>query len=119
MIEIVLPWPDKALSPNSRGGWGKIKAIRQARKDAYYITLEAIGICCTGENHTKYKTQYKFYPPDRRWRDRDNCSAMMKAAQDGVADALRIDDVNFIPEKPEWGDVVKGGKVVLTLEELE
>ncbi len=44
---------------------------------------------------------------------------MMKAAQDGVADALRIDDVNFIPEKPEWGEVVRGGKVILKLEEMK
>ncbi len=119
MIEIVLPWPDKRLSPNSRNKWAKVKATKQARHDAYYITWEAIGRYWDDENHTKYKTQYTFYPPDRRRRDRDNYSAMMKAAQDGVAAALGVDDSNFIPEKPEWGEVVKGGKVVLTLEELE
>ena len=126
MITIELPWPDKRLNPNARNRWAKIKATTQARNDAYYITREVAGPyeLIKGPNIYSavpigYKTQYIFYPPDRRRRDIDNCQAMMKAAQDGVADALGVNDKYFIPEKPEWGEVVKGGQVVLTLEEME
>jgi hypothetical protein len=42
----------------------------------------------------------------------------MKAAQDGVADALGVDDSKFELEKPEWGSVVRGGKVTLRLAPL-
>lgn len=36
-----------------------------------------------------------FYPPVTRERDRDNLIASFKAHQDGIADALGIDDRNF------------------------
>ncbi len=67
----------------------------------------------------RISAQYTFYPPDRRRRDQDNYSAAMKAYQDGVADALGVDDSCFQMAAPEWGDVVRGGKVTLRLEELE
>ena len=125
MITIELPWPAKELSPNSRNRWAKIKATTQARNDAYYITrvvagpYELKGPYIYDAVPIGYKAQYIFHPPDRRHRDKDNCLAMMKAYQDGIADALGINDRYFIPEKPEWGEVVKGGKVVLRLEEME
>ena len=57
--------------------------------------------------------------PDRRKRDMDNCLAMMKPYQDGICDALGVDDSRIKRTVLEWGDVVKGGKVVLRLEEME
>ena len=119
MIKIELPWPDKRLNPNSKNRWAKTKATKQARHDAYYITREVVGLYICDAVTIGYKTQYIFYPPDRRHRDKDNCLAMMKAYQDGVADALGINDKHFVPEKPEWGEVVKGGCVVLLLDEME
>ncbi len=122
MIEIVLPWPDKRLSPNSKRGWPKIKAKEEARHDAFYITREARdGVVEWYSGGLPYRilAQYAFYPPDRRRRDRDNFSAMMKAYQDGVCDALGVDDSCFQMAAPVWGDVVKGGRVVLRLEEME
>jgi crossover junction endodeoxyribonuclease RusA len=62
---------------------------------------------------------YVFHPPDRRKRDIDNFLAMMKNYQDGVCAALGIDDSRIKRTVIEWGDVCKGGKVVLTLTELE
>ncbi len=118
MITIELPWPDKRLNPNSKNRWAKTKATKQARYDAYYITREVVGPYIHNAVPIGYKTQYIFYPPDRRHRDKDNCLAMMKASQDGVADALGINDKYFVPEKPKWGDITPGGKVVLTLEEM-
>jgi crossover junction endodeoxyribonuclease RusA len=36
-----------------------------------------------------------FHPPDKHARDRDNMIASAKAMQDGLADALRVDDARF------------------------
>ena len=44
---------------------------------------------------------------------------MEKNYLDGVCDALGIDDSRIKRTVLEWGEVVKGGKVVLTLEEME
>ena len=121
MITIELPWPDKRLSPNSRNRWAKIKATKWARHDAFYVTREAKNDVIewySGGLPYRILAQYTFYPPDRRQRDRDNFSAMMKAYQDGVCDALGIDDNCFEMEKPIWGEVTPGGKVVLRLEEM-
>ena len=38
-----------------------------------------------------------FVQPDRRHRDRDNLLAASKAALDGVAAALKVDDSRFEP----------------------
>ena len=120
MIEITLFWPDKRLSPNSRVHWGEMAdARRNAKENAWWETYDAV----VGEIHPKrfdeYVVQYKFYPPDRRKRDIDNCLAMMKSAQDGVCSYLDIDDSRIKRTVLEWGEVVKGGKVVLRLEEME
>jgi hypothetical protein len=37
-----------------------------------------------------------FYPRDRRKRDDDNLIASFKSGRDGIADALGVDDVNFL-----------------------
>ncbi len=123
MIEITLPWPDKRLNPNHRCHWYvKHQATQDARWDGGYLAVEA---------KTKVKEWYSsglpyevvahyiFHPPDRRKRDIDNCLAMEKNYQDGVCSALGIDDSCIKRTVLEWGDVVKGGKVVLRLEEMD
>ena len=116
MITIELPWPDKRLSPNSRCHWrAKAEAAALARVTARYAT-ENDGWM----NHSvDYLAQYKFYPPDRRHRDIDNCLSMCKPYQDGVCESLEFDDSCIKRTVLEWGEVVKGGKVVLRLEEME
>jgi crossover junction endodeoxyribonuclease RusA len=55
-----------------------------------------------------------FCPPDKRRRDRDNLIASMKAATDGIADALGTDDSKFIVTYA-MGSPVKGGSVEVTI----
>ena len=118
MIEIHLPWPDKRLSPNARVHWAvKARAVKSARSDGYWCTW-LIGLAWRIDK-VKFVSQYTFYPPDRRQRDQDNYSAMMKSYQDGVCDALGVDDFCFQMDAPVWGEVVKGGRVVLRLEEMK
>ena len=56
-----------------------------------------------------------FQPPDRRKRDRDNMIAAFKAGQDGLADALGIDDAILVPTY-DTGEPVKGGRVDIELD---
>ena len=117
MITIILPWPDKRLNPNSRKGWYvKNRAAREAREIGLGETFGVMGD--VPEPSLKFEAQYIFYPPDRRKRDVDNCLAMMKSYQDGVCDALGVDDNQIKRTILEWGEVVKGGKVILKLEEM-
>ena len=119
MIEITLPWPDKALNPNSRNRWAKIKATKQARHDAYWLTLQTCPLVFNLKDRS-FEACLTYYPPDWRKRDiLDNLPSSMKPYIDGVCDLLNIDDSQIRRTINEWGEVVKGGKVVLRLEEMK
>ena len=120
MIEVTLPWPDKRLSPNARVHHMKKWQLKNVEKNnAWWATFETL----QGSRHPgrkeEYEATYTFYPPDKRKRDIDNCHSMMKGAQDGVCEYLGIDDSSIKRTVLEWGEVVKGGKVVLRLEEMD
>lgn len=110
-MRIVLPWPNKGLNPNARQHWGALSvAKKKAREDAAYATLEAAGSDLGAfrgelEGEALIPLQVRFYPPDKRHRDTDNMVASMKAAVDGIADALKVNDRRFRPhyffEEPE------------------
>ena len=119
MITIQLPWPDKRLSPNSRDKWGKIKATKEAR---HIGKINALTSPTAPPDLMLFKDQkisYIFHPPTKRRMDDDNALSMMKPYRDGIAYAYNIDDSRFHTQPAEWGDVTPGGKVVLTLEEME
>jgi crossover junction endodeoxyribonuclease RusA len=126
MIEITLPWPDKRLSPNSRCHWReKAKVTGLAKWDGRYLAMmltDSVYLPVKWSLDGKpdgLVAYYTFYPPDKRKRDIDNCLSMMKSHQDGVCSAFDIDDHIIKRTVLEWGEVVKGGKVVLRLEEME
>ncbi len=119
--EISLPWPSKDLSPNSRGHWSKkaraadvyrstckIKSLHAIQAGRWDINALRQLVHAGGQIHVFLD----FYPPDRRARDDDNVVAAFKSGRDGLADALKIDDVHFRThpflhrDKP-----VKGGEV--------
>jgi hypothetical protein len=58
--------------------------------------------------------QYTFNPRVDRGRDDDNAVARMKAARDGIALALGIDDKHFTTQPVIWGDK-RDGTVIVTL----
>jgi crossover junction endodeoxyribonuclease RusA len=87
---VELPFPDRNLNPNARiHRLVKAEATRAARDLAKFTTkqkydpavFDGFLIC------KRY-----FHPPDRRHRDIDNMGAMCKAYQDGIFDALELDD---------------------------
>lgn len=112
---IILPWLNPKLSPNARAHWSdKARHIKKARHEAYLLTLEQMKgwqrDVAKGASIVPVKVT--FHPPDNRRRDLDNMIASMKAAQDGVAQALGVDDNMFQPTYA-LGDIIKGGKVVM------
>lgn len=94
MQEITLPWPPRALSPNSRTHWRKKAPIAKAYKQACWAITIKSGLTLP-QTAGKLALWIDFYPPDRRHRDDDNMIASFKHGRDGVALALGIDDKRF------------------------
>ena len=119
MIEINLSWPDtKKLSPNSRAHWAiKHRAAKEANSEGYWQAYKVWDVDKKFEGDIV--AQYTFYPPDNRRRDLDNLLSSMKHATDGVFVAIGADDSSIQQTVVEWGDVVRGGKVTLRLEEID
>lgn len=100
---IELPFPPSELNPNRKNGrhWGATHAVKaKYRQDCWNLALMAINTW----QHGGYVAPagdipltLTFVQPDKRRRDRDNLLASCKAALDGVAAALKVDDSRFEP----------------------
>jgi crossover junction endodeoxyribonuclease RusA len=112
--EIILPWPDKRLSPNARVHWSTLAgAKKKAKEVAYYC---ALGSGVRKIPPASLKVRYTFCPPDNRRRDVDNLIASMKAANDGIALAIGVDDSKWQIEIAPLGDVHPTGQVKIEIE---
>ena len=110
-VRVVLPWPDRMLSPNARTHWSvKSRATRNARTEAWLV----VGGSVRRPGWDRAHVSMTFCPPDKRRRDLDNCISSTKAARDGIADALGIDDSKF-ETTYRMGEPVKGGAVLVTV----
>ena len=117
MTRIELPWPAKELSPNARGHWAKMARFKKGAREFAKWTADDAGWAKHGpfwQVADSLQITITFHQPDRRHRDRDNMIASFKSAQDGIADALGIDDSKWAVSY-RFGDVVKGGRVVVEL----
>jgi len=116
MIELTLPWPSPILSPNSRvHHMARARAAREARSEAWSIVQSEHGGKIFSSDRTNLPISFTFYPPDARHYDTDGIYSRLKAAQDGIADALAIDDRLFRPVTIDWGEITLGGKVVVRI----
>ena len=115
MIEVTLPWPDRALSPNAPGQhWAKkARAVKAAQNTAWALTLEAL----QGRKvpWASVNIHWHFHPKTANRVDDDNAEASCKPYRDGIAKALGIDDANFTATR-SIGAPVKGGAVRITME---
>lgn len=119
MIVVDLPWPPKELSQNYRGHWAPIaRAKRSYRTVARLLTRSALAKASGYTQFDDVRLSYEFHPPTARTYDRDNLAARMKAATDGIADALSIDDSGFHFASALLLDKVKGGLVRVKIEQL-
>jgi crossover junction endodeoxyribonuclease RusA len=115
MITLELPWPDNALSPNSRKHWrAKARYQQDAHRQGWAVAREWLQANRPVFSATMPVTMI-FCPPDKRSRDLDNLGASMKWTLDGIADALDLNDSRFRPVTSDLGAVCKPGKVVVTI----
>lgn len=115
---LLLPWPPKALSPNARGHWATLAKAKKAFRDLCAWEARAQGLPSfknAPQADLRALLAYTFCPPDRRARDLDNVLAAMKAGNDGLVDAMGIDDSRW-GLSVQWGEVVTGGAVRVTVE---
>ena len=113
---IRLSWPTRPLWQNVRCHWAKRSAaVAEYRNEAWARALQQrIGRIKTDTP----RLVFTFHPPDNRRRDLQNMPATMKAAIDGIADALGCDDHKFRCAWPEtFGHTVPGGCVMVEVSE--
>lgn len=102
-VKIVISLPPKCLSPNARVHWGqRSKANKEHRTEAAFNMDVGLLDTQLGGDWSTTTIKPVFFFNTKHKRDRDNCSAMLKAARDGIADAmirhgLVKDDSGFIP----------------------
>lgn len=110
-MKITLPWPPRCLHPNDRSHWRIVRAAaKTARGDAFLLTRAAMGRGRPLFTEGRANLRLTFCPPNKRKHDLDGCLSANKAALDGIADALGLDDSKFALML-ERGPVVKGGAV--------
>lgn len=111
---IDLPWPEPRLSPNARLHWAeRARLVRDARLLAWTLA-RSVAPPERWSRERPLPVQILFHPPDRRRRDRDNMIASFKSYADGIADAIGVDDADWLPTYRVCG-VVKGGKVTVEI----
>ena len=107
-LDLTLPWPPSALSPNTRQHWS---ALARAKK--LYRTECAWQAKAQGAKRIeadKLHVSLIFVPPNRRAFDLDNMLARMKSGLDGLADVLGVDDSKWsltISKADEIGGMVR------------
>lgn len=122
-LTVTLPWPDKKLSPNARTHWRSAARVKAEASDgAYWLTRQAMG-AQFGPATTKIShdgasdiiLDQVACPPNKAQRDRDNLDSSLKAARDGMAKALGVNDRFFRPTGIQWGEVRRNGEIVITI----
>lgn len=111
VLEVELPWPSRALSPNNGHGHYMVKhrAKKAYRNTAYALSLQQ-RLMLVPED-AELRVAMEFRPPVVRNRDQDNLIAAMKSGLDGIARALRVNDNRFRLDEPRHGAVVPNGAV--------
>lgn len=114
---IELPFPPPALSPNARLHWAKVSKVKKKyRADAEMLCkLAARDFKAEG----RQRLDFTFHPPQNRAYDRDNLIARMKAAIDGIADGLGVNDKLFDIGNIDIAPKVPGGSVRVHITEVE
>lgn len=112
-MNVTLPWPPSALSPNARVHWASLAKTKAAYRQACWaLAHQAKGLqqWAPIDPAARPLVKLTFVPPNRRARDLDNCLAAMKSGLDGLAQALGCDDSRWrlqIEMAEEIGGMVK------------
>lgn len=112
---IELPFPAKILWPNGRGHRMAKHREFQKHKGWAWGAMMAVLPPCFSHNGKRIDWCVTFYPKTANAIDDDNARASLKAYQDGFAKALGIDDELFNAPRIQFGEPVKGGRVVVSI----
>lgn len=110
---IKLPFPAPELFPNRKNGrshHGTAEAKAKQRDDAFYLTKQAARTYQVPTGHIPLSIV--FVEPTAHHRDLDNMLAASKAAIDGMAKALGVDDKVFQPVLIDRGGVQAPGAMI-------
>ena len=115
-LELVLPWPSKDLSPNSRVNWRRrAEATKFAREMAVVLAFEA-GWRDVWLPAGRLHLWLDFYQaPGKKLPDDDNMLGRCKAYRDGIAQVLGIDDKRFKSHPDVKSERRPGGQVVVRI----
>ena len=116
-LVVVLPWPHRYLSPNSRVMWqAKYQVSSKARNLARLLTLELFG--CGNSAlpiDNLINIQLIAHAYDKRSRDEDNIIASMKPYLDGIADAIGVNDAAFHFRELQFGQTKRPAEIEVWL----
>ena len=113
--KIILPWPVSPLWPNrGKGGhWAAINGPRQAQRRLAWALAKEAGWRPYSGPVVDVRMTWIACPPTKVSRfDRSNLLAACKGAEDGLADAIGVDDSLFTPTV-ERGERCKDGGVIV------
>jgi len=114
MTKIFFPWLDSRLSPNKRIDRRALIGVkREAKNLAMMLTFESRLTLI----ETDLQIKVTFCPPDKTRRDLDNLYATFKPYQDGIFEALSLDDSLIDRVILQRGEMVKDGYVIVELTE--
>jgi len=106
-MKIILPIPDREVSPNASRGqsrWAAIKKsklVKEHRELAKQATLMQIYLHenTTLRSSTPIGYSLAHFFPTMAFRDEDNADGACKAYRDGICDAFGMSDKNFCKMK--------------------
>lgn len=116
-VTITLPWPVKKLWQNRRFHWVLVARAKQVQRYMARALMNEAKRDLAKFNPCRYELDFDFHQPNAIKRDLQNMPATQKAAIDGIADALGVDDSEFIIRWPtEWADLDRPlGSVTVTI----
>lgn len=122
-FNVILPWPHRGLSPNSRiNRFQKARLFKATKDQACLLTKKALLDHQIGrvkpilDDHSKHfgkrggtvNVQLICTPPTNRYRDEDNMIALCKAVIDGISSAIQVDDCCFHYREQVWFPAKQG-----------
>lgn len=116
-LRVELSWPHKDLSPNSRAHFMAVsRAKKAAKSEAGWATKIAMGRDKPTFPEGKIGVRVLAFPP-KNWStgDDDNITARLKAAFDGIAAALDLNDSRFRQDGVTWGAKTELGSIVIEI----
>lgn len=129
IIQLTLPWPHRALSPNARVNlMQKARIFKREKYATMMLTkaaLQKVGIekvtVKGGLPDKKWRggrvnLKLTCQPPILRYRDEDNLIATCKAHFDGISQAVGVDDHLFHFREQEWHKPKKPGKLTVIID---